>query len=149
MRLSRYLLEELWIVLFQGKEKVPTLLLERWVNTLIPAFFVAILAFSRGYEPIWPLFGATNQLLAGLTLIVATAWLLKKGKTSFFAWIPAGFMTITTLSALGIQLVKRWEKGDYLLVSLATALILLAVGMIFAVLKTRQSGGEKRLWGVK
>jgi carbon starvation protein len=50
---------------------------------------------------IWALFGASNQLLAGVTLLVTTLWLTKVKKPNLFTVIPAVFMLVTTIVALG------------------------------------------------
>jgi len=49
---------------------------------------------------IWALFGGSNQLLAGVTLLVTTLWLTKMKKPNLFTGIPAVFMIITTIVAL-------------------------------------------------
>ncbi|HMK83500.1 MAG TPA: carbon starvation CstA family protein [Candidatus Bathyarchaeia archaeon] len=50
---------------------------------------------------IWALFGGSNQLLAGVTLLVTTLWLTKMKKPNLFTGIPAVFMIVTTIFALG------------------------------------------------
>jgi carbon starvation protein len=50
---------------------------------------------------IWALFGGSNQLLAGVTLLVTTLWLVKMKKPSIYTGIPAIFMIATTIVALG------------------------------------------------
>lgn len=50
---------------------------------------------------IWALFGGSNQLLAGVTLLVTTLWLAKMKKPTLFTGIPAIFMIVTTIVALG------------------------------------------------
>jgi len=49
---------------------------------------------------IWAIFGGSNQLLAGVTLLVTTLWLTKMKKPSLFTGIPAIFMLGTTIVAL-------------------------------------------------
>jgi carbon starvation protein len=49
---------------------------------------------------IWALFGGSNQLLAGITLLVTTLWLTKIKKPNLFTGIPAIFMIVTTIFAL-------------------------------------------------
>ncbi|MBU2446476.1 MAG: hypothetical protein KJ666_13025 [Bacteroidetes bacterium] len=45
---------------------------------------------------VWTVFGSANQLLAALTLIAVTAWLVQKSRNYWFTAIPAVFMIITT-----------------------------------------------------
>jgi carbon starvation protein len=49
---------------------------------------------------IWALFGGSNQLLAGVTLLVATLWLAKLKKPHLWTGLPAIFMMVTTIFAL-------------------------------------------------
>ena len=68
--------------------------------------------FVRGFSPrpllivggdwkrIWPVFGTANQLLAALTLVTATAWLIAEKRRYLFTVLPAAFMVITTIASL-------------------------------------------------
>lgn len=53
---------------------------------------------------IWPLFGTTNQLLAGLTLLVITVMLVKLGRPMYYTLLPLVFLLIMTTLALLLQL---------------------------------------------
>lgn len=79
-------------------------------NTYIGAGIVCLISFFIAYwkahEEIWMLFGGSNQLLAGLTLILVTIWLVRRGKSAKYTGIPAVFMTVTTIVAL---LVTAWN----------------------------------------
>ncbi len=104
VRLNRYLLEELWQVVF--RQNVPVLLKSAWVNALICVAAMLILALTNGFQVLWPLFATGNQLLAAISLIAATAWLSHTKKPTLFTLIPALFMLATTFASLGIQFVK-------------------------------------------
>jgi carbon starvation protein len=58
------------------------------------------------WKTIWPVFGATNQLLAGLALMVVGVWLKKKGKPFWFVALPTIFMLVMTLWALFIVILQ-------------------------------------------
>jgi carbon starvation protein len=60
---------------------------------------------------IWALFGGSNQLLAGVTLLVATLWLTKLGRKNYFTGIPAIFMLATTIVALGYTAYATFSIG--------------------------------------
>lgn len=109
LRLTRYLFEELWGVLFQNP---PRWLMSRAFNSLLPIALTAWLAFGNRYGIIWPIFGTANQLLAALTLIAATAWLAHRAKQFWFVAIPALFMAATTLTSLVLLLPRYfgWKK---------------------------------------
>lgn len=77
------------------------------------------------YLVVWPLFGATNQLLAGLTLVGLTLWIANTGRgwlLRLVVGIPMVFMMAMTVSALGMQVTgaKEWNAiaivGSVLLV---------------------------------
>jgi len=63
------------------------------------------------WSQFWTLFGAANQLLAALTLLVISVWLHKNNKRLAFTLIPMMFVLVTTLVAL-VQLSRsNWEKS--------------------------------------
>jgi carbon starvation protein len=66
------------------------------VCTLLPAYLLAIM----GYQSIWTLFGAANQLLAALTLIACTLFFKKTGRRIFMLIIPTVIMLAVTYSSL-------------------------------------------------
>lgn len=66
-----------------------------------------------GIYSLWPLFGVSNQMLAGMALLLATAILFKMGKAKF-AWVtvlPAIFVLTATLYG-GIQKILPYKEGD-------------------------------------
>ena len=88
------------------------------VATLVlPAVMVFVVIPGPGGQPapvwkaIWPAFGATNQLLGALALLVVYSWLRREGRRAWFILIPMVFMFVTTLTAL-VQLVGRNLLGD-------------------------------------
>ncbi len=102
-RLGRYVFQE-FLDLDNRKASV------RWLATLatlgLPAVLLSITLTDAAGNPIpawraiWPVFGATNQLLAGLALLVATVWLKRTGRAYLFAGVPMVFMVATTMTAL-------------------------------------------------
>jgi len=80
---------------------------------------------------IWPLFGATNQLLAALTLIAVTVWLRRSGRRSWFTLVPAVVMVFTTIAALVYSLIVRYiPTGNLLLIITDISLLALALGVL-------------------
>lgn len=124
VRLNRYLLEELWSAAFATP---PALLKNYWFNSAISVACMGLLASTNGVQVLWPIFGTGNQLLAALSLIAVSGWLMLRGKTFFFALIPALFMVATTLASLLILLKGYIAKGNYILVM--TDLLLLGLSM--------------------
>ena len=65
---------------------------------------------------LWPLFGAVNQTLAALALIIITIYLKQKGGLKWLvSGIPAVFMTIVTFWASLINQVNFYNDQNYLL----------------------------------
>jgi carbon starvation protein len=56
----------------------------------------------------WQLFGASNQLLAALSLLLVTVWLRSVGKNPAYAGIPMVFMYVTTLAATVVTAYNLW-----------------------------------------
>ena len=84
---------------------------------------------------LWTLFGTTNQLLAGLTLLVATLYLHQRGRNPLFTGIPMVFMLVSTFTALVRNLTDFWKKDQTLLFVVGSALLVLAVGIIIEGLR--------------
>jgi len=108
-RLARYVFTEL------------TGIKNRFVATGVSLVIPAFLVFLKYKDPstgkllpvwkaLWPVFGATNQLIAALALFVVMIWLIKtgKGKYWFVPGIPALFMGVITLWAL-VMLFLKWK----------------------------------------
>ncbi|MBM4175374.1 MAG: carbon starvation protein A [Ignavibacteria bacterium] len=132
VRLTRYLFEELWSTFFTNPPKI---LMSKAFNSLIVVSFMVLLAFTNAYASIWPVFGSANQLLAALTLIAVTAWLVQKAKNYWFTAIPAGFMVITTLFSLVILLERYISASNWTLTIADTLLLILAIGVVILSFK--------------
>ncbi|MFB3919986.1 carbon starvation protein A [Candidatus Velamenicoccus archaeovorus] len=133
-RVCRYITQEL------------TGLSNRFVSTLIVVAVAGILAFSGAWSRIWPIFGASNQLVAALALFVASLWFLMKKKPTGYTLVPAIFMFLTTVAALGIQYLSYLRSGQYLLAGLSVVLLILALVMVGEVYRAffRNKRGQKR-----
>ena len=117
VRLQRYIIQEI------GNNHNIQALTGRTVSTLVAVGACLLLAFGAGgAEPgsggliIWPLFGTSNQLLAGLTLMVISVFLIKLGRPAKATMIPLIFLMLMTLPALVIQLGTFWDQRNYLLI---------------------------------
>nr|WP_026803498.1 carbon starvation CstA family protein [Aliarcobacter lanthieri] len=66
-----------------------------------------------GIYSLWPLFGVSNQMLAGMALLLGTAILFKmgKGKYTWVTILPATFVLVATMYG-GIQKVLPYKEGD-------------------------------------
>ena len=106
---------------------------------VVPAYLLAVM--PDAFKSVWPMFGASNQLIAALALIVASAYLFRKRKPTVYTSVPAVFMLVTTMAALAWQayshLVKA-AKPNYALGITALVLLVLAVGVAAQVLFVRR-----------
>jgi len=145
VRLNRYLFEELWAILFS---QPPRLLRNYWFNSALAVFLMWILAYSNAFSALWPIFGTANQLLAALTLMTASAWLLLRHKKNLFTLIPAIFMLATTVASLIILLGNYKRAHNYVLMAADIILIILAAGfilLVFKILFRRQKLAESNI----
>ncbi len=95
---------------------------------------------GKGGLILWPLFGATNQLLAGLSFLVITFYLWRRGRAIWFLVIPMVFMLIMPIWAMTHQLflTPGWlvaEKPNWLLGGIGLATIALEIWMIIEAIK--------------
>jgi carbon starvation protein len=85
----------------------------------------------------WTIFGTSNQLLAALTLMILSAWLLRSGKRATPILLPMFFMMAVTVCALATMIVPALAAGKVDLVTLiAISLLVLAVLLIVEAVKS-------------
>jgi carbon starvation protein len=108
-RLGRYIFEE-----FFNLKDVKWRYLSTVATLVLPTTFVLITLRDPLGNPIpawkiiWPVFGSTNQLLAGLVLLVIAVWLRKTGSKTAFILVPMVFMNLMTITAL-ILLLNQYR----------------------------------------
>jgi carbon starvation protein len=119
-RISRYVGTELFK--FKG----------RIIPTLIPVILATLLALSGKWMNLWTIFGASNQLIAGLALIVVTAWLVTRKRNSIYTLIPAVFMLVITIWALIYKLINFMRTKNITLSIISVILIVLAVAVVWS-----------------
>lgn len=120
-RLARYVLQE-----FFGWDNADAKV--RWMATIITLVLPAIMVFmtytsATGqhipvWRAVWPVFGATNQLLAGLALLAVTVWLKRTGRAWLFAGVPMVFMVVTTMTATGMLVAQDTTATPVRVISL-------------------------------
>ena len=105
-----------------------------------------LLCHTNTFKLIWPIFGAANQLLAALALIVVSVWLANRGKSNLFTLIPAILMMITTLAALWELLVKHYIPNNKIpLTAAAIFLMVLSIGVIVLAIRKLSSIRKEKL----
>jgi carbon starvation protein len=142
-RLQRYIIGEL------GEDYKLNFLKNRYIGSVIAVgsglFLCLVRSGGTGGMRLWPIFGTSNQLLAGLALLVVTLWLVKTGRPMIYTFLPMVFMMIVTLWAMMWNIVNFWNTGDWLLGIVASAMFILAlwlVGEAYLALKSVKSGKE-------
>jgi carbon starvation protein len=92
-RLARYIFQEL-----TGWKSKTGMVLSALISLLVPFLFL-MFSKEKGYLAAWPIFGTSNQLLASLTLLAISVWLIETGQNALFTTLPMLFMmTMTTWS---------------------------------------------------
>ena len=95
-RLGRMIFQELFE---DASESVKKIFENKYVATLITVVLSAALA-SAGYQKIWPLFGAANQLVAVPAFLACSVWFKHMGKNNKMFLIPMFFMLAATMTSL-------------------------------------------------
>lgn len=146
-RLARFMFQEFWLEPGQTAKDVK----EGWKKLLVNPYFATILTVvlgillgMTGYSKIWGLFGAANQLLAGLGLLAVATWLGNAGKNNKMFLFPMAFMMVVTISSL-VLIVKNQlglisaggaDWGPYAQVVFGVLLIVLAIVLVIEGVQT-------------
>ncbi|MBU0520492.1 carbon starvation protein A [bacterium] len=125
-RLGRFALQELFSAKASSGFK-HTLNTNRFLATFITVGVSALMVFSGSGMAIWPIFGSANQLLAALAFLAIAVWMVRQGKSARFAFYPMIFMFAVTVTALWQLIFKNFQKGDFVLSTVGTLLLILAV----------------------
>ena len=79
---------------------------------------------------LWPLFGTTNQLTAGLSLLVLTLILWRWGRNYLVSLIPLIFIVAMTMSSMVLSIIDFINQGNTLLVVIGTIILALNAWLI-------------------
>jgi carbon starvation protein len=144
IRLNRYLLEEIRATVFGGRlMHFPG---SYWVDSGISVVLMLSLAIGNTADRLWPIFGTGNQLLAALSLLTISVWMVRRRRPAVYVLIPAILVGVTTLASLVYLLFwKYWPQERYLLAGTALVFLLLALGYIGLVIR----GGLRDRRGLK
>ncbi|GHT16831.1 carbon starvation protein A [Planctomycetales bacterium] len=137
LRLMRYILQELGGMLRIAPMR------NRYIATAVGLGIAVGLAlcksspsapYGTGGLILWPVFGAGNQVIAGLTLLVGTIYLMRRKVRSVYLLVPAVVMIVLPLWAMFYNIFGSTgylAKGQYLLTGIAACIILLACWLVF------------------
>ena len=127
VRLQRYIIQE-WGDIYN----IPVFK-NGIIATLVAVGCCLLLAFGAGGASgsggmiIWPLFGSTNQILASLTLLVISVYLIKLGRPAKYTLIPMTFVLVMAFFAGLIKLAEYYREGNWLLVGLDLIVLVVSV----------------------
>ncbi len=108
---------------------------------IIPAYLLTL--NGTGWK-LWPVFGASNQMLAALTLMVISIYFWKKGRNIFPLLLPMLFIMFITIISLFIKTNEFFITNNYLLLGINIILIVLISWMIIeGVLQIKNQPNNK------
>ena len=146
-RLARFMFQEFWLEPGQTVKDVK----DGWKKVMVNPIFATVLTVvlgillgMTGWNKIWGLFGASNQLLAGIGLLAVATWLSNAGKNNIMFLFPMAFMIIVTISSLAITIKSQIaliakggaDWGPYAQAIIATLLIVLAIVLVIEGIST-------------
>lgn len=140
-RLARFMFQEFWLEPGQTTKDITSGWKKVMVNPVFATVLTVVLGIAlglTGWQKIWGLFGASNQLLAGIGLLAVATWLGNIGKNNKMFLVPMAFMIVVTISSLAIILINQVKViaaggadwGPYAQVILAAFMIILSVVLV-------------------
>ena len=156
-RLSRFMFSELFLKDGEATWKDASGIRKLLANPLFGTAIMVIIGCILGglkLSAIWGLFGAANQLLAGIALMAVAAWLGNAGKNNKMFFIPMIFMLAATLTSLVLTIVKKigamaagadgaFFWGNWFQLIFALAMAVLAVILVIEGLQTFAKQAKK------
>ena len=118
----------------------------RHTASILAVLFIGFFAFYEvDGQPaglaLWSLFGSTNQILGGLTLLTVAIYLRQRGRNFWPYFIPMIFMMVVTLSAMVLDLNKYWKDGNMLLTGVAGVIFAMSIWLAAeAYIRMRRDG---------
>jgi carbon starvation protein len=104
------------------------------VGTVVALVLTVIFVWIIPWLAIWAAFGAANQLMAGLALLLISLWLMSEGRKHTWALYPSAFMIITTIAALLYLAYTNFFVKLPAAASVQAAIAAVLVGIIALVL---------------
>lgn len=146
-RLARFMFQEFWLEPGQTVKDVDSGWKKTLVNPYVSTIITVVIGIAlgmTGYAKIWGLFGAANQLLAGLGLLAVATWLGNIGRNNKMFLLPMAFMMVVTICSLiltvkdqvGLIMAGGADWGHYAQAVLAVLLIVLAVILVIEGIQT-------------
>ena len=156
-RLSRFMFTELFLAKDEATWKdakgIRKVLAHPLFGTLLMVIIGCVLG-GLSLSQIWGLFGAANQLLAGIALMAVAAWLGEVGKNNKMFFIPMAFMLIATLTSLVMTIISKVKGmaagaegamawGNWFQLIFALAMVVLAIILVIEGVQTFAKQAKK------
>ena len=153
-RLSRYMFGELLLKEGEASWQDAKGLRKVFTHPIVCTLFMVIIGSVLGgmsLSAIWGLFGAANQLLAGLALMAVAAWLGNIGKNNKMFFIPMIFMLAATITQLVKTVIAKVAAvsvpdafwGDWFQLIFAAAMVILSVILVVEGVATFSKQAKK------
>ena len=155
-RLARFMFQEFWLEPGQTVGDIK----DGWKKVMVNPYFATVITVilgialgMTGYSKIWGLFGAANQLLAGLGLLAVATWLGNIGRNNKMFLFPMAFMMVVTICSLiltvknqiGLISTGSADWGPWAQTILGILLIVLAIILVIEGIQTltKKKGSAK------
>jgi carbon starvation protein len=152
VRLMRYIIAEL------GSEYNVQPLTKTHVATTVAVVSSAALTllpqgpngFGSGGYLLWPLFGTSNQLLAGISLLLISIWLKRQGRNYLPTLLPMIFIIFMTLWAMINQVVFQWSglgeaDGKMLLFGFGSIILVFAIWILLTAFSSLRNSKDDEI----
>ncbi len=153
-RLARYMFAELFVKEGEKPEEITGIrgfMAKPFVSTFIMVVIGCGMGFM-GLKEIWGVFGAANQLLAGIAMLAVAAWLANAGKDNKMFYVPMVFMLCATGTSLVMTIIDKIKMiagaaakwGDWFQLIWSIGLIVLAVVLVVEGVKVLSKKKEAK-----
>ncbi len=153
VRLMRYIISELGV-----EYNIPSLEKKHVATTIAVVASAALVlipegpnGFGSGGYLLWPLFGTSNQLLAGISLLLISIWLRQLGRSYVITIVPMIFLMFMTLWAMFQQVFLQWAwyaaAPNMLLFVFGAIIFVFALWIIITAIQVLASKDNSKLLG--
>ncbi len=118
---------------------LPEFMRDKTVSLIPGGIVIALLAYYQYGMTLWPLFGASNQILAGIALLAAATYLKTLGRPTIHYIIPFFIMIVSSMTAMAYEIFVRYIPGEaWILVFIGGAVFICGLGVVVIAYQTWQ-----------
>lgn len=156
-RLARYMFAELFVPEGKTRDEL-TGAAKLFSNPFVATLIMVIIGCGMGFmglSQIWGVFGAANQLLAGIAMLAVATWLGNIGKNNKMFFVPMVFMLAATGTSLVMTIINKIKLiagmipdkaaawGDWFQMIWSIGLVVLAILLVVEGVQTMAKKGKK------